>query len=147
MKTVTIKLYGFNELSTKSKERAMDNLYDINMRYEWWDEVYQDAKNAGIKIKSFQLGKGGEVDIQMVANPMVSARHIIENWSKMSDGVACSKKYLHDELLPVYEDSLKEVYLVMLENEQEYLLSEDAIEQAIIGNDYWFTEDGLEYKY
>ena len=78
---------------------------------------------------------------------MVSARHIIENWHHESDGVACSKKYLHDELLPVYEDSLKEVYLVMLENEQEYLLSEDAIEQAIIGNDYWFTEDGLEYKY
>ena len=94
MKTVTIKLYGLNELSTESKERAMDNLYDINMRYEWWDEVYQDAKNAGIKIKSFQLGKGGEVDIQMVANPMVSARHIIENWHHESDGVACSKKYL-----------------------------------------------------
>lgn len=147
MKTITINLYTLDELSPEAKKKAMESLYDINVRYEWWDGVYQDANNAGIKIKGFQTGRGGEVSLQMVANPMVTARYILNNWGEDTEGFTCSKKYLDDELLPEYEDALMDVYLVMLENEYEYLLSDYAIEENVLANEYLFTEDGMEYKH
>lgn len=39
MKTVTItkNLYNYDELPDDVKEKVIENLYDINVDYEWWD--------------------------------------------------------------------------------------------------------------
>ena len=36
MKTVTINIYQFSELSDEAKENAIKELYDINVDSDWW---------------------------------------------------------------------------------------------------------------
>lgn len=44
MKTKTITLYSFDELSEDAKKKAIDNLRDVNTDFEWWDFAYDDFK-------------------------------------------------------------------------------------------------------
>lgn len=45
MRTVRTKIYKFKELSPEAKKKVIENSYDINTRYEWWD--FEDAKTIG----------------------------------------------------------------------------------------------------
>lgn len=45
MRTITKELYSFNELSDEAKQKALENLSNINTDYEWWD--YEDYTNIG----------------------------------------------------------------------------------------------------
>jgi hypothetical protein len=45
MKTRTINVYEFSELSDEAKEKAIEKLYDINVDYDWWDSNYEDFEN------------------------------------------------------------------------------------------------------
>jgi len=47
MKTITVNLYSYDELSEKAKEKALEEMKDINTNYDWWDAVYDDAKEIG----------------------------------------------------------------------------------------------------
>lgn len=53
MKTKTITLYSFDELSDDAKEKAIDKLYNLNVDYEWWDSTFDDAKRIGLEIRGF----------------------------------------------------------------------------------------------
>ncbi len=55
MKEVTIKLYEFDELSERAQEEAIEKLSDINVDYDWWKYVYEDAERIGLKINEFDL--------------------------------------------------------------------------------------------
>ena len=61
MRYEKIKVYEFNELSEEAKEKAIEKLWNINVDYEWWDCVYDDAENIGLKIKEFDLDRGSYV--------------------------------------------------------------------------------------
>lgn len=47
MRIKETKVYPFDELPEDAKEKAVEKLYDINVNYEWWDSVYEDAKEVG----------------------------------------------------------------------------------------------------
>ena len=57
MKTLTINLYQFSELSDEAKEKAISNLSDINVDFDWWTNTYEDAARIGLKITSFDLDR------------------------------------------------------------------------------------------
>ena len=45
MRTETVEIYKFNELSESAKENALENLREINIRYgDWWDSIYDMYK-------------------------------------------------------------------------------------------------------
>jgi len=55
MKTITkqYQIYDFDELSEEAQEKVLNDNYDINIDYEWWqdDDIYQEiAKDYGIFI-------------------------------------------------------------------------------------------------
>lgn len=54
MKTIQIKLYEFTELDEKGRQKALNELSDINVDYGWWDFLYDDfiaiAKTIGITV-------------------------------------------------------------------------------------------------
>jgi len=54
METKTYTVYKFNELQDDQKEKAIENLRDINVEYEWYDYSFDDykaiAKILGINI-------------------------------------------------------------------------------------------------
>ena len=41
MRTETIKLYKFEELSEKVQEKVIEKKYNINLHHEWWESVYE----------------------------------------------------------------------------------------------------------
>ena len=41
MRTETIKLYKFEELSEEVQEKVIEKKYDINLHHEWWESIYE----------------------------------------------------------------------------------------------------------
>jgi len=41
MRTETIKLYKFEELSEEVKEKVIEKKYDINLHHDWWESIYE----------------------------------------------------------------------------------------------------------
>jgi hypothetical protein len=48
MRTETIQIYKFSELSAEAQEYALDHNRDFYTDGEWWDFVYEDAKTIGL---------------------------------------------------------------------------------------------------
>lgn len=40
MEIIETKVYQFNELSESAKEKAINNLYDLNVDFEWWESEF-----------------------------------------------------------------------------------------------------------
>jgi hypothetical protein len=38
------KVFRFDELTEEGKEKAIENLYDVNVDHDWWDFAYENAK-------------------------------------------------------------------------------------------------------
>lgn len=59
MKTVSVKLYQFDELSDKAKEVARDWFKEGYPEHGWWESVYDDAKEIatrfGVEIKNIDF--------------------------------------------------------------------------------------------
>ena len=47
MRTETIEIFKFEELSDSAKETAINNHRENNLNYEWWEFVYEDATQCG----------------------------------------------------------------------------------------------------
>ena len=57
MKEKIIKLYQFDELSDNAKERARGWWRESLCYDDWWESVYEDAAQAGLKITGFDLDR------------------------------------------------------------------------------------------
>jgi hypothetical protein len=42
MKTITLKLYGFDELDKQGKEKALTTYRGLNVDFDWWDDEFED---------------------------------------------------------------------------------------------------------
>lgn len=172
MRTVRTKVYKFHELSAEAKEKAISQYSDINVDYGWWNSVYEDASNIGLKINSFDLDRGNYCKGKFTENAYQVAEKIktdhgeqcetyktatqfITDWAalvkKHSDGISTDKvaednEYEFDgeadELEKKFLKSICEDYRIMLSKEYDYLISNQAIIETIESNEYEFTKDG-----
>lgn len=173
MRTYTTKhtVYKFDELSEEAKQKALENLYDINVDHEWWDATYYDADNIGLTIDGFDTDHGtieGKLtdDMQSVCKSIMAehgkdcdtyklAKQYQADWSKLvskySDGVTTDQvadgkeddfDNEADDMTEEFTQQLLEEYLSILRQEFEYLTSEEAIVDTIEANEYEFTKDG-----
>jgi hypothetical protein len=171
-RTVRTKVYKFDELSEQAQKKALESLYDINVDYDWWENVCDDAAQIGLKITSFDIDRSSYCAAEFTSNATACAEAIKENhgdgcdtyktaneflqsWSslvaKYSDGVrldvvAEGNEYDFDgeadELEKEFLYSLSQDYLKMLRDEYEYQTSEEAVKETIRANEYEFTADG-----
>ncbi|MCK9361668.1 hypothetical protein M0Q28_05625 [Patescibacteria group bacterium] len=168
MRTVHTPVYKFDELSDAAKQTAIEKLYDINVSFDWWDSIYDDANTIGCKIKGFDTDRGSYCDLRC-DDAHETARLIMENHGSKCDTCKLAAQYckdrekiieeaerdedgeladeyavdkLLDELNAEFQRALGEEYLSMLRQEYEYLTSEEAIIETIEANEYEFTEDG-----
>jgi len=172
MKTKTINLYSFDELSEEAKKKAIQNLSDINVDYQWWGSTYEDAKNIGLFINGFDLDRNKHAKGYFInpayecANDIVrehgkdcdthkTAVDFIAKWDKAvtdhSDGIdterVCEEKEsdfdaIADDLESEFLKSILSDYATILQNEYEHLTSKEAIIETIKANDYTFTKNG-----
>lgn len=172
MRTITHTIYRFDELSDEGKEAAIDNLRDINVDYDWWEFVYEDAANIGLRITSFDLDRNrhAEGEFMVLGGGEQVAGLILSEHGKSDKGTyATATDYLYDlkklqEKYPNHEDEehddyheffeeaglleeqflklLLEDYSIMLQEEYEYKLSDEAVIETIKANEYEFYKNG-----
>jgi hypothetical protein len=171
MRAETIKreLFTFDELSDEGKEKAIENLRYINIEdHEWWDYVYSDAEDIGLKITEFDIDRGSYAHGNFTLSAEEVAANIIRDHGETCETYKTAENFLAEHN-PVYADymneesenyespesedklqemeseflkSLLEDYRIMLSKEYDYLTSEEAIRETIEANEYEFTEDG-----
>ena len=167
--TTTREIYTFSELSEEAKDAAINNCRDYGIGNDWWEFTFEDAENAGLKITSFDLdrnryaegewmtsakecaqsilGEHGETcETYKTAKAFLEERDLlIGAWATDEDGELEYGGKLDDELYDLegeFLESIVEDYSIMLQNEYEYMYSDEAVEEAIQSNEYEFTEDG-----
>lgn len=165
--TVVTKVYKFEELSDKGKEKALENLWDLNVDYEWWEGVYEDAAQIEMDITEFDLDQKRYCNAK-IPLPLETARLILENHGETCDTYKLAKEFLNgvekaessaqncffevydeyklegeiEDLEATFKKVLCKEYASMLQKEYEYLTSKEGILESIESNDYDFTEDG-----
>ena len=171
MRTETIikKIYTFDELPEATQEKAMEKLYDINTGYEWWECTYEDAKTIGLKIKSFDLDLNKHCEIAFILDAHEVADKIHKEHGETCDTYTLATDYLStrdeavntaekdengdfvneynldqqlDEIDEDFRKALQEEYASMLQQEADYLSSEESIKDTIEANEYEFDEEG-----
>jgi hypothetical protein len=165
--TKVITYYKFDELSDRAKQNAIDKLRDINVDYDWWDYVYDDAETIGVKITGFDIGRGSYCEMEFQDSRVGVAELILKNHGEMCDTYKLAKTFLEDmgkampdnydeleydeqvkiddavdELKDEFENTLSGEYLSMLRQEYEYLTSDEGIIETIECNEYEFDADG-----
>lgn len=168
MKTISINLYSFNELSKEAQNKALCKLATINVEHEWWDSIYEDAKNIGLEITSFDIDRNRNSQGELTLNTLEVAQNIINNHGEECGTYKLSKLFL-EEHAPVFADYMDEnsegyesaeneyklsdlesgfkndlltEYANMLQKECDYLMSDEAIIETIEANEYTFEENG-----
>lgn len=155
MRTKTINIYTFNELSEKAKKNAIDN-YREGMAFEYeyqiaWENILDDAKNIGLKIIALDQHRANEgfflEDAENVAKKIMkdhgqscetykTAKNFLDELAKTKDEndiEELEKEFLHD---------LLEDFRIMCQKEIEYQESDEAITDSIEANEYEFLENG-----
>ncbi len=171
MRIKETKVYPFDELSEDAQEKALENLWDINVDYEWWEFTYDDALSARLKLTEFDLGRGNYCRGEFVEYAKDTAAAIIENHGDICETHKTATEFIEDsaklymkypvkldddgddenewdrdkeqdELDAEFLKAILEDYRIILTAEYEYLMSSEAIVQTIKANEYEFTEDG-----
>ena len=100
--TKTITLYAIDELSETAREKAIQELWDINVDCEWWDFIVEEAAKFGIRIDEFDLDhrtiKGG-----LTEQLLDSAQSIISE-----TGSSCDIHTVAEEYVEKYMEAYKE---------------------------------------
>ena len=153
MKTITVNLYEFKELSKKVQRKALDRLMHINTEHlEWWEAIYEDAENFGCLIQGFDLYSSKQIEFSITGDYIETAKKIVENWGEESEGNEASKQYISDfknvnkkyleAVDKAYKSTLEKIYAAMLLTEYHYRITDEAIIETIESNEYYFNHHG-----
>ena len=172
MKTIKIEVYEFDELSEEAKEKARDWYRYGALDYEWWDYIYDDAENVGIKITEFDLDRQRSAEGSFTDDGIYCANKILEEHGEDCESHNTAQGFLKErdtfiDLAPRDEDgefkepyaldanldhveaeflkSILEDYSILLRKEYEYVLSDESVDENIRANEYTFTKEGKRF--
>lgn len=175
MKTVEIKLYEFKELDLLKQQEVLQKYCDVNVWDEWWDCTFDELKTLGIKVTGMDLYRK-EIGIENIVSYEEIAYNICHEFNGNSiyeraiqfsiDFEALNRKYdvdnngftfneknqdnyqdEYDGLSFEFKVDLCSEILDWLNNEYDYLTSDEAIISTIEANEWMFTENGVRYDY
>ena len=156
MRTIEVKVYSFDELSDKAKEKVLSNFCDINVEFDWWEYTYLDAETVGLKIKGFDLDSRN-IDLELYESVGDCCAKIIAEHGESCETYKVAKDTLvslqgiekdtddYDYISSEFLRDISECYISILRDEYEYLTSEEAIIETIAANGYTFLENGTQY--
>lgn len=168
MRVIETKVYTFDELSDDAKQKAINSLNGINVDHNWWEFIYGDAEEIGLKITSFDLDRNRHADGHFTLSAAEVMANIFANYGEDCRAHKTAKAFEEDwqplfneymdESSDKYEDSetecdlndlefdflksLLEDYSIILKNGYEYLQSDESVIESIVANQYEFTEKG-----
>ena len=151
------KVYKFDELSESAKDTVLQEFYNVNVDYDWWQWTYEDAENVGIKLTGFDIGRSSHCRGEFYENAEDVAQKIIKQHGESCETHQTAKSFLNDvngidvdsgefdALATEFRLSILEDYRIILQKEYEYLTSKEAIVATIAANEYEFEENGKLY--
>lgn len=145
--THIVTTYNYDELEPKAQEKALEKLYDINVDHEWWEYLYDDAKQVGIDIEGFDCYRN-TIETKFTMSVGESAKAIIALHGTDCDTYKLAQEYFRNKRTgkgydaDEWKKALAEEYLSMLNKDYEYQTSREQIEGSIRANEYEFTKDG-----
>jgi hypothetical protein len=172
MKTIEVNLYQFDELSETAQNKAIEWYQSVAIYDEWWDGVYTDAENIGLKITEFDLDRnryakgtwmqsadysaieivkqhGENCETYKIAQSFISDRvKIYNDAAQTPDGEWVNEQKLDNDIEYLeneFEQSLLSEYAMILQREMDYINSREQIIESIKSNEYDFTEDGKRF--
>ena len=154
-------VFKFSELSDEAKEVAR-NCYRDASYDEWWDSVYEDAAQAGLRITGFDLQHGRSASGRFIEDAETAAQKIIADHGDQCDTYKTASAYLADrkklqkllrrdpdelesqldELEAEFLRDLLHDYANSLQREWDYRNSDENVDENIEYNEYTFTEEG-----
>jgi hypothetical protein len=163
MRIIETKAFQFEELDSQTKEKVIENNRTINVDSNFWHQCELDNFKHELKIKvnEFDIYRR-EINIT-IEDSFETAQGIVNFFGKESSIVKTAKIFLKDRIsvyksygeddgyeLDIQLEYLEEEFrreiaeeiLSMLTSQYEYEISDDAIKETIIANEYEFTEDG-----
>lgn len=171
-KTIETTVYTFDELEEKAKEKARDWWRQGGLDFhDWHNATFEDAANIGLELKEFEIDSASYVR-NLTGSLTLSPREVAEK-IKAEHGYMCQTHinacdYIHalerlkeppagdGEERGIYEQERQELddnflarlirnYTELLQQELEYLDSNDHIDEVIRANEYTFTVDGKRF--
>lgn len=112
--------YSFNELDPKIQEKIIGEYADTSLEPDWWDGTYDDAKNVGIKITSFDPDRGNITgDFESEAEEIITK--IIEEHGKDCEThkTALKHKQYFDEAMAKSDEEWEKEYPAEIREEEE----------------------------
>ena len=91
--TVQITVYNFDELSQKAQEKVIERLWDFNVDHDWWDSIYEDAKEIGLEITEFDTYRK-TISGKLNEFLLDSCKAVRKNHSVNCDTFKTAKNYL-----------------------------------------------------
>lgn len=194
MRTEQIKVYTFDELSSEAQKTVLERFSDINVNFDWWEYILEEAASKLQKLGlkgvdkdniGFNLGRGAHTSIPLTkAHIQFTSQEGVEYYASLQEGikqfgafytefpsmgwrtseirpwveeVVLKDGTVLDEDIPqkhidrVYEQYSKALEVLKdthkrLEEDYEYNISEEAIKDTLVANDFEFLEDGRIYK-
>jgi gamma-glutamylcyclotransferase (GGCT)/AIG2-like uncharacterized protein YtfP len=164
MRTIIQNIYKFDELTPSAQKVAIYTYRGILVDgHCWWDIIEEDAKElAQLKITAFDLSY--DIASKFITNPRSSAQNIICELPSHSNLYTIAANFLskldsleHQEDTSKietdiqnaeddYKSHLENYYSKVLEEEYNYLISDEAISDHLLANDFEFYEDGMIFK-
>jgi len=181
-KTREVKVYSIEELDDSGsyptpRDRALDKVREGVFMFDWWDGIYDDAKNVGVTISGFDLGRGRSIDVELDDSPEDVCQAIIDEHGDADeepriilaelmrlnesideaydsedeeDSNGTSLYDLEDQKESVEEDLityLKQYYYTMLQREYDYMNEDDYLIEYAEANAMEFDKDGYVFRY
>lgn len=175
MRTISIVVYEYNELSEEAKAVARNWWHEAGGLDNWWECTYEDAKQVGLKLLSFDLTSASYVhnlDGCFITSATECSEAILSNHGEHSDTYKTAKAFdaVLDALpeLPSEDasnygeiqrdlcesvdtveadflDALLRVYTKLLQQQLEYMESEEYTAETLTADGYTFTESGKRF--
>lgn len=165
------EIYKFDELKEKAKEKARDWYREHSLDYEWWESVYEDAKNIGLKITGFDIDRAVGAEGKFTDSALDVAKAILKDHGHMTETYKNARDFLEEmakkekayyaadednedfegseeaeELEKEFLNTLLQDYAQILRAEYKHLMSDEIVDESIVANEYEFNADGTVFR-
>lgn len=160
MRKIELELFQYDELNDAAKAVARDWWLSGVGLNNWWQQTYEDAEQAGLKITGFDLGRDS-ITGHFVESAQSVAAYIVSNHGETCATYTTAKDFgqrlaglvdfedrdttAFEETSAAFLKALLQDYLKLLRDEWEYQHSEPCVVENIMANEYEFTANGKRF--
>ena len=96
MRTIETKVYLFKELDEQTKEKVIQNNYDIAIQDDWYHFTKDDLKEVDIELRSFDIDRGSFAEINIDNFLFNTCEKIIKSHGENCDTYKIAERYIKE---------------------------------------------------